>query len=1653
MIKFHDPAGASHFGQATITRTTSVNGGLSLTGEVFAGDDILNGLDYGWWLNFDNEKYVITYKKLSDDTNTVVFDAVQQFFWDFAKVALHAQYTGSHEYTFYLGQLFDKSGYTYKNDVTVPAFEKENWGYKNKLDLFNDIIDQAGVEFEVHNETVHIAKQIGSDLTSFARKGINLSDLTEEMKISDFATYAKGYGAFKDAEDQSKGRLEVEYRSELAKQFGDLEMDPIVDERYTIADNLIAALKNQVDATYTVSMTMNIYDLENAGYPNYEAPKVGDWILAIDEVLNFKRKIRIIQLEEQFDVTGKRIGYTATCGDLSIVDQYTHLQSSLDSKVQRIQESVDNALSSANGKSTNYYGEKEPTSANEGDLWFDQSDSDPDKWSIKQWVNGRWEQITLNPGEVDAKVDVAKKEAETAVENAKSASDKADQLAAKYDNTNALANQALEKAVGDQSDASIAVATANSTASGFGKVDQKADSALTAALNAQTNASTAVSQASSAAADSKDAKQIAGAVSQSYKTLTDGSTMTIAELENGLATKLTKTDLDGYATQSWTQNQIKVTADGINATLSSVKTTVDSQTTSINDLKADSSSFKSQFTTVNNTLGKQTTDISTLQATSKDLTTGFNTLTTDNATNKNDISQLRQTATELSSTMMTVQTQVQDSAVGTNLLLNTGDDNDASHPVKMLTGDISVAGFLSRTEEYSQVTAPPSSSPEMYYRFGGPATNEMHGLGPGQTYTIQGDVSVSKGSVRFRSQRMTTGGWAEYDTGISKILVSDSDGFVHVSYMFTVPDNTSAIYTSWQVYGYDSTTILRFRRMKLEKGSVATDFSVNPADTATVSAFSKLSQTVDGVQLDISKKIEQKDLNGYATQTWTQNQIKLTSDSLSATLSSVKSAVDGHTTSINALQADSSGFKAQFTTVNNTLGKHTTDIGTLQSTTKSLSASFDSLNADNATNKHNISQLQLTANSFSSTLATVQQQVTDSAVGTNLLANTADNGIGPVSIQGDTSDIVHSGPITRNSSYLEMTSTGASELYYRFSNTNASMHNLKPGQTYTIQGEVYVNKGDVRFRSQFQSNGGWGDYSGSVSGNLASNTSGFTKVKYTFTIPENATAVYISWQVFNFDSSTVFRFRRMKLEIGRVATDYSTSPLDNATITALSSISQTVDTIQTTVRGKVDNDTYQSKMTQIDNAIITKVSKGDVTNDNILPYSGYWSDTTGWNLFAWGASDKTLSLVHHDFYHNAADATLCIQTTQNATAPVGSSKFTLIPNTTYTFSFWGFASSNVVGTNVYILGRSYTSTKDYDFVHAVFENLKLSPSGINKYTATFKTGPTETQAYIRLDNGGSNNGQSAGSYFAELKLEQGDTATPYTRVSSGEVQITSDNINLKVSKDGVINAVNISPEGIQIYGNKLHITAATYIDNAVIKDAMIANLNANKLTAGSINAANINVYNINGANIVANSITANQLQAGSLLIALNSTMQTMRIGTDGLYTTDNKGDGVGHIHTNSVVGHPDVYGLNFDLDATGDYMGWGAKNRGDPNGTYAIKLGWYRSDTANTIGNIKGFVFSDQVTLNGGIQVSGAYQNLGFGTSTFNNNTHYPYFGSTGMKAGLAYGSTDTYLISDGKYADMTKVIFALQGIGDAYIPVKLSDGKITSYVKVNFQH
>lgn len=444
------------------------------------------------------------------------------------------------------------------------------------------------------------------------------------------------------------------------------------------------------------------------------------------------------------------------------------------------------------------------------------------------------------------------------------------------------ADSAVASAMSAESSASSAVSIANSTASAFGPVKQSADSAFANAMSAQSDASNAVSQVSSAAADSKDAKQIAGAVSQSYKTLTDGSTMTIAELQNGLAAKLTKTDLNSYATQDWTQSQIKMTADGINGTMSSIKGTVDDHTTSINDFQADSEKFKAQFTTYKDTVDRHDKDIGTLQADSKSLSSNFDSLNTANGTNEHDISDLQQTAKKVTSTLETVQTQVQNSAVGTNLIVQSDLKNGYIDPD---TGGVQSSNIDFHSDNYI-------------------LTNGTI------VFTLSSPDYVFKGN-----------------SGIDRLAMYDSDknylGYQSITSATQTLSNPNAAYIRFSINsGYEGNTTgnssdwLANHRYKLEKGSVATDYSVNPEDTATVTAVSSISQTIDGMQTDISKKIEQKDLNGYATEDWTQNQIKITAEGIQTTVSDKVSSdqltqLSGQLT--NEIKDLSSSTSSQFT--------------------------------------------------------------------------------------------------------------------------------------------------------------------------------------------------------------------------------------------------------------------------------------------------------------------------------------------------------------------------------------------------------------------------------------------------------------------------------------------------------------------------------------------------------------------------------------------------------------------------------------------------------------------------------------------------------------------------------------------------------------------
>ena len=215
MITFLDENDVEYGALATIKATNAVNGERSLTGTIVSGDYVLSNIERGWRLRFDDEYYVVTYAKPIDEGRDVQveFDAVHQFFWDFDKSSVYDQLRdGSHTFVAYLDFIFKNSGYSYTVDsaLNVYAFEKQSFGFKKRLTLFNDIITSTGVEFQVNGKVVRILEKVGTDLSTVVRKNFNMNELTIEKNIGDFVTYQKGFGAYFDEEDHSKGRLEVE---------------------------------------------------------------------------------------------------------------------------------------------------------------------------------------------------------------------------------------------------------------------------------------------------------------------------------------------------------------------------------------------------------------------------------------------------------------------------------------------------------------------------------------------------------------------------------------------------------------------------------------------------------------------------------------------------------------------------------------------------------------------------------------------------------------------------------------------------------------------------------------------------------------------------------------------------------------------------------------------------------------------------------------------------------------------------------------------------------------------------------------------------------------------------------------------------------------------------------------------------------------------------------------------------------------------------------------------------------------------------------------------------------------------------------------------------------------------------------------------------
>lgn len=264
----------------------------------------------------------------------------------------------------------------------------------------------------------------------------------------------------------------------------------------------------------------------------------------------------------------------------------------------------------------------------------------------------------------------------------------------------------------------------------------------------------------------------------------------------------------------------------------------------------------------------------------------------------------------------------------------------------------------------------------------------------------------------------------------------------------------------------------------------------------------------------------------------------------------------------------------------------------------------------------------------------------------------------------------------------------------------------------------------------------------------------------------------------------------------------------------------------------------------------------------------------------WTEANGRLTFTAHLFYLNGQKRMFFLR----PGAFVHSPRFIIKQNTNYMLNLIAF-DANTARFKIAFCKRRKGSTNDFDEMQIIFD--KTGSPAFNsgravKKSFSFNTG-TFDEGYLLFNYQGNTNGWS-GLFMTELDFYEGsndrkwqpspdDSNESLEAVQTQVTQLASSWAVRNLTNSGdVLNSINLLANGTnRIDGRLTHITGQTKIDNTVIKDGMIANLNADKIVGGTIDASQVNVINVNASNVLAGTLTGMTVRGGRIE-ALNGNM-------------------------------------------------------------------------------------------------------------------------------------------------------------------------------------
>ncbi|MGG1608653.1 phage tail protein [Bacillus wiedmannii] len=255
-------------------------------------------------VEFKNETYVI--KSLTERTigNTYYkqVECIHDFFVNMINKQKYEVHDGSMQFLDALNFVFKDTGYQPVAIENFYAKDFQNFGKDNRLALLKKVLERYKAEMSISGNIVKFQTRIGEDTDFQFRYNFNIKTFERNVDTKNLGTYIRGYGA---------DGLMREYTSPNKDRFGFSEAPQINDDRFTTTEGLDRALREAIQDTPLVSITIDFVDLRKAGYP-YIVPNEGDRVLLIYEPMDVDIETRIMEIEEEYDANLEPISCRVT---------------------------------------------------------------------------------------------------------------------------------------------------------------------------------------------------------------------------------------------------------------------------------------------------------------------------------------------------------------------------------------------------------------------------------------------------------------------------------------------------------------------------------------------------------------------------------------------------------------------------------------------------------------------------------------------------------------------------------------------------------------------------------------------------------------------------------------------------------------------------------------------------------------------------------------------------------------------------------------------------------------------------------------------------------------------------------------------------------------------------------------------------------------------------------------------------------------------------------------------------------------------------------------------------------------------------------------------------------------------------------------------